>query len=258
MQLLDWIVTRVSRKIAYYGFDKSGLSADDREIVEAYNASLDRLRARRLKTITISGPLQDSKLAWKVATFQQDILYRVVMLAGGCAFNWNANNTLSSYLAARALMETIAMLLDFERQLSRLCEESDFGGIDALITNRLFATRDDKFTSETPETKAVNAQTFIDKFDQNLLPGTRRHYDFLSERCHPNSLGHHFFFSTLDTNTGTSTYSDEKNRQVNFDHILGGAMLIGLAENSIIRLDAAILKISELHSAVHPVARPLR
>jgi len=40
---------------------------------------------------------------------------------------------------------------------------------------------------------------------------------------------------------------------MNFDHILGGAMLIGLAENSIIKLDAAIKKIAELHSAAHSV-----
>ena len=39
----------------------------------------------------------------------------------------------------------------------------------------------------------------------------------LSERCHPNSLGHYMFFATLDTETGTVTFSDEKYRQENLD-----------------------------------------
>ena len=50
---------------------------------------------------------------------------------------------------------------------------------------------------EAPETKAVNILTYIDRFDKRA-EGFRGHYDILSERCHPNALGHNFMFGKLD------------------------------------------------------------
>jgi hypothetical protein len=232
------------------GFEKASLNDKDAELVETINSTLTRLKDRRLKELTVSGPFLKSKLAWKVAGYQQAVLYRVVMLANGCALNWNANNTLCSILAARALMETVALLLDFEIQLQRLCNGSDFGGIDDLVNNRTFATRDAEWISQAPETKATNAVTFIDKLER-LLPDARRYYDMLSEWCHPNSLGHYMFFATLDTETGTVTYSDQKHGQEKLDVILGASLLILVVENSIVRLDEAILGLAELHSNAH-------
>jgi hypothetical protein len=229
------------------GFDSANLEPDDSEDVERFNAALVRLKERRKEKIVVEGPFSESKLAWKIATYQQSILYRIVMLAAGCALNWNLKNTLCRFLAARALLETIAVLWDFERQITSLSEKADFGGIDKLVTNRIFSTRDEEWFKETPETEAVNVLTLVDKLDTQLLHGMRRHYDFLSERCHPNSLGHHMFFGTLDTGTGTTTYSDQKNVQMNLDHILGGAMLIEFAEKTIDRLDQVILQVARSH-----------
>ena len=235
------------------GFDKSDLSGEDAEMAQAINSSLNRLRARRLKEITVSGPFLSSKLAWKVATYQQAVLYRVVMVASGCALNWNANNTLCSFLAGRALLETVALLLDFEHQLEKFCNRLDFAGIDALVTNRTFATRDAEWINQSPETQAINVLTLIDKLDQRLLPGIRKYYDILSERCHPNSLGHHMFFATLDTDTGTTTFSDNKYREENLGQILGATVLIVAVEECMDRLDQAISALADLHGRADPI-----
>src|SRR5438132_1385850 len=100
--------------------------------VVVFNAILARLRERRLTEIEISGPLLKSMLAWRIATYQQPVLYRVVMLASGCAVNWNGRNLLCAYLAARALMETAAVLLVFERSLGALIKSEDLKGINDL------------------------------------------------------------------------------------------------------------------------------
>jgi hypothetical protein len=42
-----------------------------------------RLSQRRVDRIDVDGPLLKSKLAWKVATYQQSILYRLVMWRTG-------------------------------------------------------------------------------------------------------------------------------------------------------------------------------
>jgi hypothetical protein len=50
-----------------------------------FNSTLARLRNRRVDKIDVAGsePLLKSKLAWKLATYQQPVLYRIVMLATG-------------------------------------------------------------------------------------------------------------------------------------------------------------------------------
>ena len=67
-----------------------------------------------MEKIVVEGPLAEAKLAWKVTTYTEALLYRTIMLASGCVLNWNAGNFLCSVLAARALIETVALLLDFE------------------------------------------------------------------------------------------------------------------------------------------------
>ena len=80
------------------GFEiDADIDHDDAQDIQAFNSTLVRLRERRLTEITISGPLLKSKLAWKIATYQQSVLYRVVMLASGCAANWNGRNLLCAY-----------------------------------------------------------------------------------------------------------------------------------------------------------------
>jgi hypothetical protein len=227
----------------------------DADEIREFNAALGRLRTRRLTEISVSGPLLESKLAWKIATYQQPVLYRVVMLATGCAENWNARNLLCAYLAARAIIETVAVFWMFEVDLRALIEKEDVGGIDALITNRTFSTRDVELVEAYPNTKAINILTLIDKLEKQGLPGVRQHYDFLSERCHPNSFGQQHFFSSLDRETRVERYSDLNDLQKHFDYIFAGAMLIQVVEGCMDRLDMAILKIAELQSKPPTVAQ---
>ena len=180
-----------------FEFD-ADIDDNDAQDIQAFNSTLVRLRERRLTEITISGPLRKSKLAWKIATYQQPVLYRVVMLASGCAANWNGRNLLCAYLAARALIETVAVFLVFEDELQTLIEQENLGEIDALIMNRTFSTRDTEFIEALPNTKAINILTFIDRLEKQGLSGVRKHYEFLSERCHPNYLGQYHFFGTCD------------------------------------------------------------
>ena len=70
------------------------------------------------------------------------------------------SDTLCSFLAGRALLETVALLLDFEHQLEKFCNRLDFAGIDALVTNRTFATRDAERINQSPETQGVDQRSY--------------------------------------------------------------------------------------------------
>jgi hypothetical protein len=94
-------------------------------------------------------------------------------------------------------METFAVMAVFADRVADSFAAKDLVALDALAQQGTFASRDPEWVKEAPDTKAINVQTYIDRFDKQA-EGFRGHYDTLSERCHPNSLGHNFMFSKLD------------------------------------------------------------
>lgn len=223
-----------------------GLRSDDVELLASVNQCVGRLIERRLAKIEVVDRYLDSKLAWKVGTFVEVILYRLVALCQSLALNWNVQNMLGCNLSARALMETSALLLDFEQELSTAITEENLGAADELLNNRHFATRDKGWLESNPDTKAINVLTLIDKLNKRLLKNTRRIYDILSESCHPNYLGHHAMYATLDTRTGTTTFSDAKDLEGRRQAIFGCMYLILLDENCLKRLEVEIDRLAAL------------
>jgi hypothetical protein len=231
----------------------AGLSSDDIELLASANQSIAHLIERRLPTIEVVGRYLDSKLAWKVGTFVEAILYRIVALSQSLALNWNVQNILGCNLSARALMETSALLLDFEHELSRAIAKGDLGEINSLVTNRHFATRDRGGLEVHPDALATNVLTLIDKLNKRLLDNGRHIYDILSESCHPNYLGHHAMYATLDPLTGTTAFSDSKDLEGHRHAIFGCMLLIPIDENCLNRLEVDIDRLAELQRAQGPV-----
>lgn len=170
----------------------------------------------------------------------------------GAAVAWNNRCTLSAILSARALMETIAAMSHFEDCVAVLLKHEDFGGLNAYAERGTFASRDPEWLKEFPETKAINAQTYVDRFDKHA-PGFKGHYDILSERAHPNSLGHNYMFSELDTADGSTSYSDERSPEGNAKMILAALLPLPLVESMMDRLDALIVQVSETQHRLSPV-----
>jgi hypothetical protein len=228
------------------------LTDADKPKVDELNRSLDRLSGLRAVEIKLSGLFARSKIAWKLTTYQHALLHRVVALMDGAAVAWNNRCTLSAILSERALMETIAVMAELESRVARLLADEDLGGLDALAQQGVFASRDAAWLKEFPETKAVNALTFVDKFDKRA-EGFRGHYDILSERCHPNSLGHNFMFSTLNRSDGSVQYCEEREPARNGQMILAALAALPLIETMSTRLDDLIQKVSDLHHSVAPI-----
>jgi hypothetical protein len=231
------------------------LTEADKKLIGDLNTSLERLSGLRAVEINVSGKFARSKIAWKLATYQHALLHRLTALMDGAAVAWNNRCTLSAMLSARALMETFAAMAEFERRVTRLLKEGDLGGLDALAQNGIFASRDEEWIKENPETVAISVLTYIDKFDK-IAEGFRGHYDMLSERCHPNSLGHNFMFSKLDRTDGTVRFCDEREPARNGQMILAALAPLPLAESISARLDGLIEKVSDLHHRVAPVGGP--
>jgi hypothetical protein len=179
--------------------DEKMIPENERADLALVNAQLETVAARRLDLIDLlDEPYRRSKIAWKVAVFSNAMTHRFTSLAEGVALSWNNANVLSAVLNARAIVETAAVYWEFGGQFSKLAKASDFGAVDSLATKYLFGTRDEDLLKEHPELKARQVLNAIDLVDKTIIPHFRSHYDRLSERCHPNSLGHRGLFSSLD------------------------------------------------------------
>jgi hypothetical protein len=223
----------------------------DRARVDELNASVERLSVCVRSKSTSPGNFERSKIAWNLATYQHVLLHRLVALFDGVAVAWNSRCTLSAILSARALMETFAVMTELERRVTLLLKEENLGALPALAQNGIGASRDKDWIKEAPEMVASNVLAYIDRLDKRV-PGFRGHYDRLSERCHPNALGHTFMFSKLDRTDGTVRFCDEREPERNGQMILAALAPNPLVEPLLARLDELIEKVSDLHHRLAP------
>jgi len=222
------------------------LPPDSADTIIQINQSLARLYFGRRPEIAVTGRLARSKIAWKIETFCEAMLYRIVALAEGAALCWNEENMLGAVLSARAIVETSAVLFDYEHQLVQMLRSNDLEAINAITMNRMFSSRDTEWVKESPDLQAVNVLTLIDKMDARLLPGARGHYDRLSERCHPNSFGQHQMFTRTDYKTRTVAFSDGRTLR-DTSSIVCGLLLLPLLENILKRVSELTEQVAELH-----------
>ncbi|MBR0753540.1 hypothetical protein JQ604_15230 [Bradyrhizobium jicamae] len=214
------------------------------------NAQLESLAALRLAQIDLRDePYCLSRIAWQIAIFSNAMVHRFVALAEGVAISWNASNSLSAVLNARAAMETFAFYYDFGKRLSQLVPSNDFEAINQLITKCLFGTMDQELLKEFPEFKLRSIMNSIDAVDEDVLPGFRGHYETLSEFCHPNSFGHRGLFSARDRATGITTFEMRQNFIIPLKAAFG---LAGLFERSHRSIDSDLRALAQAHHAAHP------
>jgi len=218
--------------------------------VERFNLSLESLLRRRKSDIEAEGPLFASKTAWKCALLQQSLLYRVTMLACGCADTWNSGNVVCSILAARALLETIALCEYTTEKLLECAEARDVDAVDDLANKELFSTRNDEMVADGVGFKATNVLTFIDKLDRRLS-GVRESYDFLSEWCHPNGSGHLATYGDINKQTGAVKFSEKNTRVGGIQgHVMVCFMMILSTERTMDTFDRLILNVAEMDPGV--------
>jgi hypothetical protein len=114
--------------------------------------------------------------------------------------------------------------------------------------NRLFSTRDPDVIVQYPEAKAINVLTLIDRLNERELEGVRRHYDIMSELCHPNSLGHRLTYGEFDANTGLTVYRDGGWSSDHLHSLFATMVLLMILDDLFEHLDARIEEIASLQS----------
>jgi aspartyl-tRNA(Asn)/glutamyl-tRNA(Gln) amidotransferase subunit B len=146
-------------------------------------------------------------------------------------------------------METIAVLVEYEARVADLLAKKDIVGLEALAEAGFFASRDTAVLENAPQVEATNILTYIDKLAKKI-PLFRSHYDQLSERCHPNALGHSFMFATFDQKSVTFDFTDERDPDQNAIMIQAVLDFLPTVETTLVDLNASILRVSDIHEAI--------
>jgi hypothetical protein len=177
-------------------------SGADWDEIQTVNAALEQLQARKKPVLPRQGALQASRGAWLGALFEQAILHRVLTLASGTITLWEVKNPFGAALSARSLLETGAVVLQMERQLSLLAAGGRLADVDAYVAERAFVGQPGGWIEQARQTRAVDLPLAIDEADR-IIPGARFCYDRLSEIVSPEAVGQHAVFGAIDK-TGTS------------------------------------------------------
>lgn len=177
------------------------------EKLRRVDETLDALAAQRDEVIHHVPDYARSKLAWKVAVIRQCFTYRIVDLAEAAIAEWERDSPLASIVLGRSLVETVAVVQWFAFKLTKALAAGGLPEIDKLVTQQTFGGKHEDWL--IGEHKAVNVMTALDTWDREV-PGSRTFYEQLSEMVHPNFLGTHGFYASLDTTNGVTTFSHNK------------------------------------------------
>ncbi len=234
------------------GFDRRAVAAvgGDWEAAARLNAVLAGLQAQRQPFVTREGALR-TRIAWKLAVFRQAALYRLVALATAATCDWNARNVLGAALATRATLEATALLQDFGRRLQRLADDGDLAGIDALVTERGFASPLDG-TPAAGATRGADPSQFLSMIDAIVGPNgsARADYDALSGLADVGALGQYRVFGELDKAGTAVTFSAEALYERGlFGHVLGGLGVLPAAEAALQTIEEKQALVAGLESA---------
>jgi L-amino acid N-acyltransferase YncA len=231
------------------------LDDEEHEDLDEICATLERLAQRRKDQISAYSPEMMAMADINLTTYREALLYRVVATASGAIVCWNTGNVLCSFLAARALLETVAILHDLNKAIARALKSRNLHEIDSHTYRKMFATRSEKILSTKPELFSTNVVTFVNALSEEFSePILRQAYDLMSERCHPNSSGTTSMFAAMDANTGIVTFSDRQNTGWAFRLIYSIVAVVKPAERIFDELDEAIMSVKSLARDKHDAA----
>ncbi|WP_105429962.1 hypothetical protein [Neorhizobium sp. T6_25] len=158
------------------------LSPEDKGAVDDINRIVSRLSDSRAIEINIAGPFLRSKMAWKLAVYSQGLQHRIVHLADAVAICWNNKSALGTFLAGRAIIETVATIsLLKDRTVTHLATK-DLAALNGILDSSTFATRR-VLVIEYPEIAAQNVMTVIGK-----LAGSFRVYWLTLSGCQSDAI----------------------------------------------------------------------
>jgi hypothetical protein len=214
----------------------------DWSLAHQSNLALDDLSAILVDEIDHADYL-DSKSAWKFACLHQALSYRLVDLGEATIFLWANKRWLMSVIAARSVLETIALVHHVVSEVEKAVEAKDLVKLDEIAMQQTF--------SQKTGDHGLPATHILKAIDQlaKVITGARDYYDRLSEYTHPNANGHYFFYADLDPDQHLTKFSRDKRGSSDTIAIIGLALVtLMFAQRRLAKMDEMLRDIAAFQS----------
>lgn len=181
--------------------------------VASLNTMMDTLRARRAESIKMPEPPKNFRLANTIRAYCQSQLWRCLDLVDAAESLRRTNHGLGTMVMVRAIYETVAAFLHFERKLAEIMtpleSKADLERIDVFVHGKTFSTRLDDLLETVGADESSRATSVLTQIDgmKKVYADARKDYDHLCEFAHPNVFGGFLWFGHHDRETDTVTFS---------------------------------------------------
>lgn len=171
-------------------------AARQKTLLARARAATETLVGLLADQIPITTSLSTRRVPFKVATLRELLAHRMAALAVPATTLLDKSNIVSGILLSRAALETVAILIDLDRELRSFLQAPDEEKLDKFLMNSIFANRHGE-KGEMAEYQTRSIMYSIDRLDKDVK-GIRFTYDALSEYCHPNWGGLHGSFGKVN------------------------------------------------------------
>lgn len=182
-------------------------------------------------------------------TQSQCFLLRCSELGHGATALVNEAHWLSALIVGRALVETIASYVHFERKLADKIREGDIKQIHDFICEIGFGTRLEHLVDQVndPGVFVTNIITQINSLKTPKGKSVRDDYDHLCEYAHPNAFGTFLFFGKHDTDNDQVNFKNDGQYPEEAFHWIGFSIhLLEIALFAAEHIEAHALAISRI------------
>jgi hypothetical protein len=222
--------------------------------VDNVNACFDRLSARLVDQITIPEPGSTFRASSLIRVYLQSHLRRMLQLTEAAFSEFFDGRGIASIMCARGLYESIATVLDFEKELLALIRAGDVQKVFDFTKDRAHATKMKDWIQNVgnPNVTAKNVLTMIGKMTA-IRANVSKEYDFLSEIAHPNGVGAVGFFASMSNPEDVAYFSDSgPDPQADLQWIFVASYFLSHFEASMDRIEAELPGLSALGAAQAP------
>ena len=164
-------------------------------LIERLEFSLKELEKFKVKKVSANGPPKLYLLTWKLKSYFQTCLYRIIELTEQSLVSWDSSLPSVTYLLVRSVLETSAYLYDLAQRFENIIKSSqDINHLTEFIDKWKFG---EKNSEELPV--ITNIKTIIQRVSKQY-PEVDDMYNKLSSFCHPNysAVGMLYSYQNMD------------------------------------------------------------
>jgi hypothetical protein len=207
------------------------------DIVDTVNATLKRLRARKVQIIA-HGSWREWTKDWIHIYLQVHIRRTLSLIESGMVEIRNGRPLVAG-LCSRAIFEEAAIVWDFMARVNRLLDKDDDDETEKFVFTRTLATRvPEVLKAHGAQFTATSILTILGRFSK-LNPTYQAFYDDLSEVVHPNSTGVFYHFAEQQDDE-VGFHDGEKLRDTALAVLIRATYIFCADESEITRLEERI------------------